>query len=41
MINDKGGVLGKNIKMVVVDNTSNPKDSALAAQKLIYRVFRK
>lgn len=35
MINDKGGVLGKKIEIVVVDDASNPKDSALAAQKLI------
>ncbi len=35
LINDKGGVLGKQIEIVVVDDASNPKDSALAAQKLI------
>lgn len=35
LINDKGGVLGKNIEIVVADDASNPKDSALAAQKLI------
>lgn len=35
LINDKGGVLGKNVEIVVVDDASNPKDSALAAQKLI------
>lgn len=35
LINSKGGVLGKNVEIVVVDDASNPKDSALAAQKLI------
>ncbi len=35
LINDKGGVLGKQIEVVVADDASNPKDSALAAQKLI------
>ncbi len=35
LINDKGGVLGQNVEIVVVDDASNPKDSALAAQKLI------
>jgi branched-chain amino acid transport system substrate-binding protein len=35
LINDKGGVLGKKLEIVVVDDASNPKDSALAAQKLI------
>ena len=35
LINDKGGVLGKKVEVVVVDDASNPKDSALAAQKLI------
>ena len=35
LINDKGGVLGKKIEIVVADDASNPKDSALAAQKLI------
>jgi branched-chain amino acid transport system substrate-binding protein len=35
LINEKGGVLGKNVEIVVVDDASNPKDSALAAQKVI------
>lgn len=35
LINKKGGVLGKSIEIVVADDASNPKDSALAAQKLI------
>lgn len=35
LINNKGGVLGKKVEIVVVDDASNPKDSALAAQKLI------
>jgi branched-chain amino acid transport system substrate-binding protein len=40
MINDKGGVLGKKIEIVVVDDASTPKDSALAAQKLISQGVR-
>lgn len=35
LINKSGGVLGKQIEVVVVDDASNPKDSALAAQKVI------
>ncbi len=35
LINKKGGVLGKPVEIVVVDDASNPKDSALAAQKAI------
>lgn len=35
LLNNKGGVLGKKIEIVVADDASNPKDSALAAQKLI------
>lgn len=35
LINDKGGVLGKQVEIIVVDDASNPKDSALAAQKVI------
>ena len=35
LLNKKGGVLGKQIEIVVVDDASNPKDSALAAQKVI------
>ncbi len=35
LINSKGGVLGKKVEIVVVDDASNPKDSALAAQKVI------
>jgi branched-chain amino acid transport system substrate-binding protein len=35
LINANGGVLGKNIEIVVADDASNPKDSALAAQKLV------
>lgn len=35
LINQKGGVLGKQIEIVVTDDASNPKDSALAAQKMI------
>ena len=35
LINQKGGILGKQIEIVVADDASNPKDSALAAQKLI------
>jgi len=35
LINQKGGVLGKKVEIVVADDGSNPKDSSLAAQKLI------
>lgn len=35
LINKKGGVLGKQVEIVVVDDASNPKDSALAAQKVV------
>jgi branched-chain amino acid transport system substrate-binding protein len=35
LINKKGGVLGKQIEIIIADDASNPKDSALAAQKLI------
>lgn len=35
LINKAGGVLGKQIEIVVVDDGSNPKDSALAAQKAV------
>ncbi|MCX5974390.1 MAG: branched-chain amino acid ABC transporter substrate-binding protein [Coprothermobacterota bacterium] len=35
LINKAGGVLGKQIEIVVVDDGSNAKDSATAAQKMI------
>lgn len=35
LINAAGGVLGKQVEIVVVDDGSNPKDSALAAQKAV------
>jgi len=35
LINAKGGVLGMQIKIELADDAGNPKDSALAAQKLI------
>jgi branched-chain amino acid transport system substrate-binding protein len=35
LINQKGGIMGKQVEVVVVDDASNPKDSALAAQKVI------
>lgn len=35
LINKNGGILGKQVEIVVADDASNPKDSALAAQKLI------
>lgn len=35
LINKKGGILGKKVEIVIADDGSNPKDSALAAQKLI------
>jgi len=33
LINKAGGVLGRQIAVTVVDDGSNPKDSAIAAQK--------
>lgn len=35
LINKAGGVLGKQVEIVIVDDASNPKDSALAAQKAV------
>lgn len=35
LINAKGGIAGKQIKIELADDMGNPKDSALAAQKLI------
>lgn len=35
LINKKGGILGKQVEIITVDDASNPKDSALAAQKAI------
>jgi len=35
LINKAGGVLGKQIEIGVIDDASNPKDSALAAQKAV------
>ncbi len=35
LINKAGGVLGRQIEVTVVDDGSNPKDSALAAQKAV------
>jgi branched-chain amino acid transport system substrate-binding protein len=35
LINAKGGVNGKQVEIVTIDDAGNPKDSALAAQKLI------
>lgn len=35
LINKKGGILGQQVEIVIADDASNPKDSALAAQKLI------
>jgi branched-chain amino acid transport system substrate-binding protein len=35
LINKAGGVLGKQIEIVVIDDASNPKDAALAAQKAV------
>jgi len=37
LVNKKGGALGRKIQIVVEDDASNPKDSALAAQKLVTR----
>ena len=35
LINNAGGVLGRQIEITVVDDGSNPKDSAIAAQKAV------
>lgn len=35
LINASGGILGRPVEILVADDASNPKDSALAAQKLI------
>src|ERR1035437_5732226 len=35
LINNAGGVLGRQIAVTVVDDGSNPKDSAIAAQKAV------
>ena len=35
LINKAGGVLGRQIEVTVVDDGSNPKDSAIAAQKAV------
>lgn len=35
LINAKGGIAGKQVKIELADDAGNPKDSALAAQKLI------
>lgn len=36
-INEKGGVLGKQLELVIEDNKSNPSEAAAAAEKLISR----
>ena len=36
-INASGGVLGKNVELIIEDNKSNPKDAVAAAEKLIVR----
>jgi branched-chain amino acid transport system substrate-binding protein len=35
LINEQGGILGRPVEIIVADDASNPRDSALAAQKLI------
>ncbi|MEL7555260.1 Leucine-, isoleucine-, valine-, threonine-, and alanine-binding protein [bioreactor metagenome] len=35
LINKAGGLLGKQVEILIVDDASNPKDSALAAQKAV------
>ncbi len=35
ILDEKGGVLGRRIEVLVADDGSNPRDSALAAQKLV------
>ncbi|RUM99330.1 amino acid ABC transporter substrate-binding protein [Pseudaminobacter arsenicus] len=36
-INEKGGVLGKQIELIIEDNKSNPTEAAAVAEKLIVR----
>jgi branched-chain amino acid transport system substrate-binding protein len=36
-INSRGGVLGKQVQLVIEDNKSDPKEAATAAEKLIVR----
>ena len=36
-INAKGGVLGRKVELLIEDNTSDPKEAATAAEKLIVR----
>jgi branched-chain amino acid transport system substrate-binding protein len=36
-VNDKGGILGKKIELVIEDNKSNPKEAVATAEKLIVR----
>src|SRR5579871_2953905 len=36
-INAKGGILGKQIELVIEDNKSNPTEAAAVAEKLIIR----
>src|SRR3972149_872560 len=36
-VNEKGGVLGKKIELVIEDNKSNPKEAVATAEKLIVR----
>lgn len=36
-INAKGGILGKQIELVIEDNKSNPTEAAAVAEKLITR----
>ena len=35
LINQEGGINGRPVEIIIADDGSNPKDSALAAQKLI------
>ncbi|MDA0999960.1 MAG: ABC transporter substrate-binding protein [bacterium] len=37
VLNAKGGVLGKKVKLIIEDNKSNPKEAVATAEKLIVR----
>ena len=36
-LNEKGGILGKKVQLIIEDNKSNPKEAVAAAEKLIVR----
>ena len=36
-LNEKGGILGKKVQLIIEDNKSNPKEAVATAEKLIVR----